>query len=92
MHDVADAHGIDRAERIAPMIFRQFIHPGAEPFSGLGRIGGGRPNWTTNSAIPMSFCTGTGNSLKSFFEEPSQYRSLRFSDMEHTRSDIERNH
>lgn len=38
--------------------------------------------------LPMSFWTGTGNPLKSFFEEPSQNRGRRFSLMNHTRPDI----
>ena len=48
-----------------------------------------RPSCTTNSATPMFFWTGTGNSLKSFFEEPSQNNGCRFSVMHYIRPDID---
>ena len=40
----------------------------------------------------MSFWTGMGNSLKSFFEEPSQNSGLRILVMHYTRSYIDCKH
>jgi hypothetical protein len=77
VHSLTDPHCVDRAEGVAPVILTSSYTPEPSPFQGLAESGV-QPNWTTNRATPMSFWTGMGNSLKSFFDEPSPYRSWRF--------------
>lgn len=78
MHRITNPYHVDGTEGIAPMVFHQFVHPGAEPLPRLGCV---RRTAQLNDEqyTPMSFCRGTGNSLKSFFEAPSLNRGLRFS-------------
>lgn len=39
VHSIGGPHGVDRTERIAPMILHQFVHARALPFPRLGRLG-----------------------------------------------------
>lgn len=38
MHRIPDPHHVNRAERVAPVVFYQFIDPRTEPFPRLGRV------------------------------------------------------
>lgn len=87
MRCIAHPHGVDRTEGIAPVVLHQLMHARAEAFSGL-RCLRRLAQLHDEKGNPMSLWTGTGHSLKSFLDNPSQYGSLRFSAIYYIRSDM----